>query len=281
MAPLLIAAVVFTRDVTSARRARFPAEGDLLYLPQPRALKAMSLGHTEALADLVFLRTLIYFGSQVTGARDYRWLDKYLDTIVALDPHFKLPYRWAGVATMYDGRAITNDSVKLSNHFLELGVARFPDDWELPFMLGCNYLFELKTEDPSQRAEWDRRGTEYIRRAALLGGSPPWVALLAATMLKREGHEELAIRHLEEVYLTTQDERTRDEVRKRLLGFQAQLNIEKYERARAAFEAARMKDLPYVSPDLFAVIGPRPIPRLDLAHLAYDAVLDTDPLVTD
>jgi hypothetical protein len=273
---LLVFATVRSQNAAVARRQRFPSEDDMLYLPRASALKPMSLGHHELTADLVFVRALIYFGSQFADKKDYRWLDKYLDTIVALDPYWKTPYRWAGVATMYDGRTITNESVMLSNHFLEMGVERFPNDWELPFMLGCNYLFELKTDDPAQKREWRRRGAEYVRHAALVGGAPSWVPLLAATVMKGEGHDEAAIRHLEEVFVTTQDEKTRDEVRNRLMALHAKIDFKKADQDNKAFVAAWRRTLPYAPPDLFVLVGPKPSPRLDLEHLAHDPVLHLD-----
>lgn len=273
---LLVFSTVWMKDAAVARRQRFPSEDDMLYLPRPSALRPMSLGHHELTADLVFVRAIIYFGSQFAEKKDYRWLDKYLDTIVALDPNWKTPYRWAGVVTMYDGRTITNESVMLSNHFLEMGVERFPDDWELPFMLGCNYLFELKTNDPVQRKEWRRRGAEYVRHAALVGRPPSWVPLLAATVMKDDGSGEAAIRHLEEVFVSTQDDKTRDEVRNRLQALHAQIDFKKAERDHKAFELAWRRTLPYGTPDLFVVIGPKPSPRLDLEYLAHDPVLHLD-----
>lgn len=267
---------VVAGDAARARRAQFPAEDDLLYLPRARALEALALGHHELVADLVFIRAIIYFGGQFYGSRDYRWLENYLDTIVALDPEWKTPYRWAGVATMYDGRTITNASVEQSNHFLSLGIQHFPNDWELHFMMGCNYLFEMKSDDPAQKAAWRRKGAELVRHAALVGGGPPWIPLLAATMMREEGQNEAAVRHLEEVFLSTQDERTREEVKNRLLSLHAKIDIGRAERDRVEFEGLWKKTAPYASPDLFVHIGARRSGRLDLEELARDAVIDAD-----
>jgi hypothetical protein len=273
----LVALTILTQDVALERRSHFSAETDQLYLPRPSALTAMSLGHHELTADLVFVRALIYFGTQLSGTRDYRWLENYLDTIVKLDPQWRRPYRWAGVATMYDGRTITNKSVMQSSHFLELGAKQFPDDWELPFMLGCNYLFELRTDDPAQKAEWRRIGGEYVRHAALLGGAPPWVPLLAATILREGGDTEAAARHLEEVYLSTNDPATREEVRKRLMSI-ANAELPRIERERAAFEKTWLSTVPYVPADFFVVLQPAPSPRLDLPHLTHQELLDLPPV---
>jgi hypothetical protein len=264
----LLVALVVTQDAALGRRARFPAGEDILYLPRPAALRAMVLGHGELAADLVFVRGLVYFGTQIEEKGEHRWLENYLDTITELDPRWKTPYRWAGVATMYNGKPITNRMVMMSNQFLERGVRQFPDDWELPFMLGCNYLFELKTDDARQRDEWRQKGGEWVRHAAIVGGAPPWVPLLAATIMQKEGQEEAAVRHLEEVYVSTQDEATRAEVRNRLLSLHAKIDLAREERERAAFNAAWRATLPYAPADLFVAVGaPRP-PRMDVAALS-------------
>ena len=265
---LLVAALITVENAADRRRAAFPPGEDVLYLPRTSALHALALGHDEVAADLVFIRGLVYFGSQMEQKGDYRWLDNYLDTITTLDPNWKTPYRWAGVATMYNGRPITNAAVMTSNHFLERGVRQFPNDWELPFMLGCNYLFELQTKDPKQHEENRRIGGEWIRHAAIVGGAPPWVPLLAATIMRQEGQDEAALRHLEEVYVSTQDEHTRAEVRNLLVSLHAKIDLVREQRERTAFETAWQSTLPYVPADLFVAIGaPRP-PRMDLAALS-------------
>jgi len=277
---LLLVAIVFAQDAANRRRDAFPAGEDLLYLPQPSALHAIALGHDELAADLVFIRGLVYFGTQLEQKGEYRWLENYLDTITKLDPQWKTPFRWAGVATMYNGKPITNKAVMLSNHFLERGVRQFPEDWELPFMLGSNYLFELHTDDPKQKEEWRRIGGEWVRHAALVGGAPSWVPLLAATIMEQEGQDEAAVRHLEEVYVSTQDERTRTEVRNRLLSLHAKIDLAREERERDAFEKSWKANLPYAPADLYVAIGaPRP-PRMDVAALsplAAGSVSDETP----
>jgi hypothetical protein len=272
----LVATTVVLQDSALARRSRFAADEDVLYLPRPSVLRPLSLGHHELTADLVFIRAVIYFGGELGHKREYKWLDRYLDTIVALDPRWRTPYRWAGVATMYDGRPITNERVQLSNHFLELGVAQFPRDWELPFMLGCNYLFELKSDDAAEQASWQRQGGEWMRHAAIVGGAPSWVPLLAATILHKEGQDEAAIRHLEEVYVTTQDPKTRQEVKNRLVSLHAQLDFAREAHEREQLEAGWRRTIPYGPIDLYVLIGPRHSPRLDVGELMRDRVLDLD-----
>src|ERR1700738_1759782 len=88
----LVAGGVLSENAGLERRKQFPVEEDALYLPRPSALKSISLGHHELTACLVFVRAIIYFGGQFQGKRTYRWLDNYLNTIVALDPRWRTPY---------------------------------------------------------------------------------------------------------------------------------------------------------------------------------------------
>jgi hypothetical protein len=119
-----------------------------------------------------------------------------------------------------------------------------------------------------------------VRHAAIVGGAPSWVPLLAATIMQKEGQDAAAVRHLEEVYVTTQDEKTRAEIKNRLLALKAKLDFVTEERDRSAFLKAWKDNLPYAPPDFFVVVnngGPPRSPRMDLQELARDPVLDSAP----
>lgn len=254
------------------RRDEFPADKDLAYLPRPSLLRALSLGHPELAADLVFIRTITYFGTQFAADKNYDWLPRHVDTIIELDPWFLGAYRFAGLALMYNGRPITNREVRESSRFLELGAKRFPSNWELSFMLGCNYLFELKTDDPAEKERNRHLGGQWIRRAAIAGG-PAWLPGLAATIMSREGETEAALRYLEEAYLTATDDRTREEVG-RLLAARRAESLQQLTRARDAFMAGWKKRLPYAPGDLYVLTGEPPSTRLDWRHLVQQGAIE-------
>lgn len=257
---------------TASRRATFPPEQDVAYLPSATALRIGSVGHKELLADLLFMRAVLYFSTQLTGARNYEWLGPNIDMINELDPHFRAPYLFGSRATMYNGLPITNEMVMLSNHFCEKALVQFPNDWEFAFTVGCNYLFELKTTDPKQKAEWQRKGGEMIRRASLVGGGPAWLAGLAAKIMSDEGQADAALRYLEEAYLSVQDDKEREDIRLLLIAKRA-ANVGRLAAARDAFNSAWAKNLSYAPSDLFVLVGEPPSPRLDLPYLSTDEVL--------
>ncbi len=256
-------------------RNRFPVLEDLVYLPSANALRAVSLGHRELAADLIFLRTVVFFGSALVTTKNYSWLDQHLDTVVDLDPAFRSAYLFGSRATMYNGKEITRRSIESSNHFLEAGLKRFPNDWEFAFSLGCNYLFEMHSDDPHQKEVWRRIGGRWIRHAAISGGGPSWLPNLAAKLMSEEGQVEASIRYLEEAYLTAQDDAARTEIGN-LLAAKRKSSIARLAQAGEDFRRSWKATLPYASPDLFAVVGPALSPRLDIAHLTRNAVLDAD-----
>jgi hypothetical protein len=171
-------------------------------LPDAQALRLIALGHSEVAADLVWIRALSYFAVHFGLDRDYRWLESYIETIIALDPNFRMIYQWAGVVTMYGGQRIDNAAVEASNRFLLAGHERYPDEWIYPFMLGCNYRFELRPETEEQAAEWRIQGAQYLRRAAALPEAPSWLSSTASAILGRYGEYEEAIRIDAEAFLT-------------------------------------------------------------------------------
>ena len=162
-------------------------------LPEPGTLRALSLGHHEMMADLIWVRALSYFAVHFSLDRDYRWLDRYIETVIELDSDFRLIYEWAGVATIYGGQRIDNEAVSASSRFLQMGLDRYPDDWRLNFMLGCNYRYELRPSSAEEREEWRRIGAFHLARAGQSPDAPAWLALTAGGIYERLGDRQASI----------------------------------------------------------------------------------------
>ncbi len=197
-------------------RSSFPDAADIYYLPSSNTLRVLSLGHREALADLVWLEAVLFFGDKVTGDKRYEFLWRYLDTTMDLDPYHRHVYLWAGAVAMYNLNRIDNEAVFRSIHYLERGHRRFPKDWRILFSLASNYLHELKTKDPKQESKWRRIGADYLWKAANIGGGPAYLHSLAAKVWSEQGRWEVAYRRLQAVYLSTDDPEIRKSVRRRM-----------------------------------------------------------------
>ncbi len=181
---------------TQARQLRdnavFAMQGEVLYVPDRRQLRLMTLGYDQTAADLVWVRTLEYFASHFKGDRRYPWLEHFLEQIISLDPDFTKVYHWAGANVLY-GRRFTNENVERSNHFYALALKRDPDDFEAAYRLGLNYYVELKSDDSEQRRKWREQGLSYLERAANTPGAPTRVRNLVASISSRLGNKKIAI----------------------------------------------------------------------------------------
>lgn len=233
---------------------------DVYYLPPPTWLRLFSLGHREALADLIWMRALVYFGEELVHRGNVANLYRYADAMIALDPYFKKVYPWVASAALYRTGDVTVNDARKAIAYLEAGVRLFPDDGRLAWDLGANYLYELPPllDDPKDRAEARLRGVEHLRVAVLRGEGPPWLALSASSELRKLGRAEQEIRYLEELYPQVTDATIRAEIEHRLARLRDQSHAEAMRRAHEEFESARLRDFPYLDPTLYLLVGPRP-----------------------
>jgi hypothetical protein len=255
----LVSLALRSQGEVELERADWPPREEILLLPHENALKLMALGYREFVADLVWLRAIAYFGEHLQTDRKYRWLDRYLETIIHLDPRFKGVYRYAGAITMYNLRVITREAVQASLHYLEKGYRQFPKDWEFPFMICSNYLFEMPrfARDAAEKQRFQEIGAEYCREASVLPGALHYLPSMAGGVLSRLGKRQLAERHFRELILRTEDPKLREQLKLRYAALVSEQEAKRLERDAAAFFESHRLSYPYLSPDLFFLLGPR------------------------
>jgi tetratricopeptide (TPR) repeat protein len=250
-------------------RSTWPPEADTFYLPPSATLRVASLGHTELLADLIHARANVYFGTQLHARLPTKWLARYLHSAIDLDPQFHRLYLAGAAMLIYNGQKITPEMVLASIAVLERGRKMFPFDWEFPFQMGFNYLFELPQdagEDDPRVPGWRQQGVELLRQAALYEEVPYYVPTLVARMLTKSGGDDLAIRHLEQAYAVASNREAREQIKNKLISLRAQRMSEELEENLQAFERM-IRDRPAGSPEAFAIVlGPRSTAQALLAR---------------
>ena len=269
--PLRALAIVAMLAVGSAVVARTQRDGmqhylrtqsyeDVYYLPAPEWLPLFSLGYREALADLIWLRSLIYFAQELGSRGEVAHLYEYADAMLTPDVRFKKVYSWIASCAIYRSGTVTNDDVTKAIGYLERAIKLFPDDGELAWAAGGNYLYELAPNMPSgpARDEVRRKGVEHMEVAVRMGAGPPWLVLATAAELKRLGQRERQIEHLQDLYDKISDPSVRDEVERRLAGLRDQTFAEAFKRTHDELEASRSKYFPYLDTGLFLLVGPEP-----------------------
>lgn len=292
---LVIALLVGAALVSS--RTRLDSQGhfastqryeDVYYLPPPDWLKVFSLGYREALSSLVWMRTLIYFGDEMVNRGRSKYLYKYADAMLALDPYFARVYRWIAISGSYRTGTSGVPDVRRSIDYLERAARLFPDDGEIAWDLASFYLYELKPHLPEgkERESVHRKGLEHLQVAILRGAGPPWLAMNASSQLEQLGQREQQIAFLQEAYGQVQSDDVKKRIEQQLAALQSASFAEAFAREQALAESKRKRDYPYLDIDLFLQVGTKPafdhvpllVHKFDPSAVATDVTIDEEAL---
>jgi hypothetical protein len=266
---------------------------DRYYLPPPAWLRFFGLGYNEAVADAIWIRTIVYFGGALKHALAARAKDapardsgsdftvNYVRAVVDVDPRFREAYRDGAGLTLYAGGDVTERNCKMAVEILGKGMDVFPDDGEIAFNLGFIHYYEMARflpKDPGNPTrKWHQQeGVRLIRRAALMPEAPPYVSALAATLMKRNGMDDLVASHLESMLLKETDpgiRRTLELQLRNALGHAAERAIA----LTSELQDEWRRTLPFVPFDLFLVIDGQTEPVESVLNPLYV----TDELLAD
>jgi len=118
-------------------RLRVVQQESLLYFPNAKALHAYALGYENAMSDLLWMRTLAYFGGHYMGDRDYRHLAYMLDVITQLNPRHQSAYYMAATVLPW-----ISGAGQESDRLIIRAMVNMPDKGQWAYYLGLNqYLF--------------------------------------------------------------------------------------------------------------------------------------------
>ena len=245
------------------RREAFPADADVLYVPPPEHLRVMSLGYREALADLIWIRALIFSGTKLAES-DIDSITRYVDAITGLSPRFHRAYLWGGITMVYGGHyAVTRPMVDRSIEVYRRGVEQFPESHQLLYPLGMLLHQQVRSTPgytDEEREAMSREGVELIRKAAAFGADP-LVRRYAATILSdRAASDQLTIQFLESQLAHTEDEKHRRLLRKKLEELVGEQASESVEQIRTEFRTEHQQRAPYLPDTVYAVIREEPGP---------------------
>jgi len=167
----------------SQRRAPLAVE-ETLYFSSGEALKRASLGFEGLMADIYWIRTLLYFGEEFErqrGSNQYfdvsrlKLLQTLLDITVDLDPNHIAAYHFGAVF-------LPDIDADAAIRFAERGIRNNPDEWRLYQDLGF----------VQWRRSRFREAAEAYARGSGLPGAPTWMRTMPALMLAKGGERETA-----------------------------------------------------------------------------------------
>ncbi|HMJ10958.1 MAG TPA: hypothetical protein VK524_06100, partial [Polyangiaceae bacterium] len=229
------------------------AKNDVYALPSPEQTIALSLGYRSALADLLFAHVLVSYGLHFEQKRRFEFVGNYLDTINALDPKFRRPYRFADTLLTMQPKAPRKQDYIKARQILERGLRERPQDTELWLTAGqfMAYLAPPNLKDEKLANEWRIAGARTLAHACELvsdNENIPYHCITAASLFSRAGERSAVVDFLQR-FLAVNDN---EEMRRLALGYLKTVGAEQYqadveERYKRFGEAW---DLPFVNKDL-------------------------------
>ncbi len=222
---------------SDAYRPRLELEDRILYMPDGDYLGPACLGQEDLVADLIWIRAILLFGTKHDVAPDDRWnlwLYYMLDLVTDLDENFMPAYKYGALMLRLSPRW-----TEASNLLMAKGMRSNPDEWYLPFAIGWNYFDKGEVE----------RGATFVQQASTLPEAPFYLSNLAATMLNESQQQEAALAFLEAEYEIALDERRRNVLFVKIQETYFEIAARDLGRARESYradtglEAADLEDL--------------------------------------
>lgn len=156
-----------------------PRMVDALYLTSGETLKRASIGFDGLLADIYWVRIVLYFGEQFAAQRaagqafdvgKLPLLKPLLDIVIELDPQHLAAYRFGGFF-------LQGTDAAAAIELIERGLRANPGAWQLYQDLGFAYW---------QQGRF-REAADAYARGSRVPGAPAWMEPLAALMLFKGG----------------------------------------------------------------------------------------------
>ncbi len=163
-------------------RAAHHGEDEPIYLPHADLLRPLTLGYHNAFADVLWFRTINYFGKHYRGDRNYRWLSYMCDLVTDLDPLFEDVYEFGGVILPWEAGDV-DGGLKL----LAKGTAAIQDSWLLEYYLGFSHFYFRGDKATAAK---------HLATAAQLPDAHATVANLAAILTRESSGPEATLAFL-------------------------------------------------------------------------------------
>ena len=176
------------------------------FLPNAKLLKISVMGHDEAVADLLWLRSILISSDFIEDCeeKEGKWLFSMLNAIVYLEPRWKSVYHYGGLMM-----SLCND-ISASDVLYEKGFQIFPEEGRFAFLLSTNASTEHKDNE---------RALFWMKKAAAAPNAAPWYSAAVAGLIKKEDGLESSIAYIKDQLATMPPSPIRDytEERYRLL----------------------------------------------------------------
>ncbi len=187
-----------------------------LFKPNPEIAKILSFGASGLLSDIIFFKTIVFYGGVNYRKLSYpelSWMYDMLKTATRLDPYSTDAYFFSQAEFTW-GRT---GWVPQLNKLLLYGT-KYNKIWTLYYFLGFNTFYFLK--DTADAAE-------YFKKAAMLNPKSAFLKRITAKMFYESGREEMAIAYLSSMLSATRKPYMRKEIQTRLTALKRAFYLKK------------------------------------------------------
>jgi hypothetical protein len=183
---LMLGASILLINKGDATKPRDWTENQLTYLPSGKMLKPMAMDLDEAVADLLWIKAMIYFADSYLAGKGYGWLGHMLDIVTTLNPHMHSAYEFGGVVLTKEKRELPK-TIRL----LERGVEYYPKDWRIRLYAS---MAQLALDSNYTKA------AELLKPVTLDKDVPDHIRTLCASLLNKGGGRRVALAFLVDRY---------------------------------------------------------------------------------
>ena len=162
-------------------------QDQLTYLPSGKFLKPLVMDLDEAVADLLWIKAMIYFADAYMQGKGYGWLGHMLDIVTTLNPHMHQAYEFGGVVLTKEKQQLPK-TLRLLNRGIEV----YPKDWRLRVYAA---MAQLALDSNYTKA------AEFLEPVTLDKEVPDHIRTLCATLLSKGGGRRVALAFLVNNYL--------------------------------------------------------------------------------
>jgi hypothetical protein len=194
-------------------------------------IRRAALGFDALLADIYWIRAVVYFGRQGLSTdpeKNFDLLHPFLDLVTTLDPRFTSAYRF-GAVFLSEAMPEGPGRPDLAMDLLQRGHDRNPERWE--------YLHDIGFVE-----YWYRRNfgsaARWFERAAEVPGAPFWLKSTAAMMHTQSGDRASARDLWRHMIETAETENIVNMARLRLAQFDAMDALDALDALIARFSTA-------------------------------------------
>lgn len=171
-------------------------DSQLTYVPSGKMLKPMVLDFDHVVADLLWIRGMIYFADAYLTGKSYKWMSHIIDVVTTLNPRLHQAYEFAGVV-------LTKEKHELPKtlRILDRGIGEFQQDWKLRLYAA---IAQLAHDSNYTKA------AELLQPVATQEDVPGHIKTMCASLLHKGGNRRVALAFLVDRYLETKNPISRE-----------------------------------------------------------------------